>query len=157
MQDKYVVMCLGIVAAMAVGLAYIFLISKNEVLAQQYVYSQAPTIGNSMDEKTFCDPCVTKTEEVRPTRPHIINHILTDADTWYEIKLPEDVVTWQMRARGDYDLEYSFESSQATTMVLPSGSVLNENTSPNMSIRAIYVRSGTAASQVDLEMWRNLG
>ena len=108
-------------------------------------------------EDMFCDPCVTKTEEVRPTKPHIINHILIEADKWYEIKLPEDVVTWQMMARGDYDLEYSFEPSQSTTMVLPSGSILNENTAPNMSIKSIYVRSETANSQVDIEMWRNLG
>ena len=156
MQDKYIVMCLGIVAGMAVGLAYIFLISKNDVPAQQYVYSQVPTTHNDMKEK-YVSKQVTKTEEVRPTKPHIINHILTNANTWYEIRLPEDVVTWQLRARGNYELEYSFEPSQTTTMVLPSGAVLNENTAPNMSIRAIYIRSETPASQVDIEIWRNLG
>jgi len=38
-------------------------------------------------------------------------------------------------------------------MVLPSGSVLNENTAPNMSINAIYVMSETSNSQADIEMW----
>jgi len=156
MQDKYVAICLGIVAAMAVGLAYIFMASRSETPAQQYAYIQTPTTHNNMDDK-YVSKQVTKTEEVRPTKPHIINHVLTEANTWYEIRLPEDVVTWQMVARGDYDLEYSFEPSQATTMVLPSGSILNENTAPNMSIRSIYVRCGTAGSQVDIEMWRNMG
>jgi len=105
------------------------------------------------DNNNYCESCVTKTEETRPTVPYIINHILNEANVWYEIKFPKNVVTWQMRARGNYDIYYSFEPSHVTNMVLPSGSVLNENTAPNMSINAIYVMSETSNSQADIEMW----
>ena len=115
-------------------------------------------IYNHMPEgDEFCDMCVTKTEETRPTRPHIINHILNTANTWYEIRLPKDVVTWQLKARGDYELFYSFEPSHNTYMTLPSGSVLTENTAPNKSIRSVYVSCATANVVVEIEMWENLG
>jgi len=95
------------------------------------------------------------TEEVRPTVPHIINYVLTQANKWYEIKLPKDIVTWQMKARGNYDLYYSYEPSHSTYMTLTSGSVLSEDTAPNMSIQAIYVMSKTAGAVVELEVWKN--
>ena len=155
MQDKYVIIVFGIMTAI-IGMI-LFYKREEPILSQQPIYQSTPTTYNMTGEEKYASQNVTKTEEVRPTKPHIINHILTNADVWYEIRLPEDVVTWQLRARGDYDLEYSFEPSQTTTMILPSGAVLNENTAPNMSIRAIYVMSGTAGSQVDIEMWRNLG
>ncbi len=100
---------------------------------------------------------VVETEEIRPTKPHIMNHHLANANAWYEIKLPVDAVTWQFKARGTYDLFYSFEPSHSTYMTLTRGSVLTENTAPNMSIRAIYVMCETAGVTAELEVWRNHG
>lgn len=100
---------------------------------------------------------VVETEEVRSTRPHMINHSLNEANKWYEIKLPVDAVTWQLKTRGNYDLSYSFEPSHSTYITLTRGSVLTENTAPNMSIGAIYVMCETAGVIAELEVWRNHG
>lgn len=113
--------------------------------------------NHSSKEDEFYDMCVNKTEETRPTRPHIINHSLTNANQWYEIRLPKDVITWQLKARGDYEIFYSFEPSHVTYMTLPSGSVLTENTAPNKSIRSVYVSCATAGVVVEIEMWENMG
>jgi len=98
---------------------------------------------------------VVETEEVRPTKPHIVNHYLSSANQWYEIQLPIDTVTWQLKTRGNYDLLYSFEPTHSTYMTLVRGSVLTENTAPNMSIKSIYVMCETAGIDVELELWRN--
>jgi len=100
------------------------------------------------------EPMVQKTEETRPTIPHITNVTLTEADKWYEIRVPPDMVTWQIRARGDIEMRYAFEPSHTTYMTLPAGEVLTEDTAPNMSIRAIYVSCSTANTIVEFELWR---
>ena len=100
---------------------------------------------------------IVATEEIRPTRPHLINHYLRNANQWYEIRLPTDAVVWQLKARGNHDLLYSFEPSHSTYITLVRGSVLNENTAPNMSIRSIYVMCETAEVTAELEVWRNHG
>ena len=51
---------------------------------------------------------IVKTEETRPTTASIINHNLHDANKWYEIKLPREAITWQMTARGNNEINYSF-------------------------------------------------
>jgi len=145
----FVAVALGIVAI--VGIVAMVIFRRPEASVPQ---PSAPAYVLAAQEG---NPNVTKTEEIRPTRPHIINHILNEAGTWYEIRLPVDVVTWQMRARGDYDLYYSFEPAHSTTMVLPSGQVLSENTAPNRSIKSIYVMCETANAQVDIELWQNIG
>jgi len=94
-----------------------------------------------------------ETEEVAPTKPHIMNHILTNADTWYQIPIPKDIRTWSMNARGTYDITYSFEPSHATYRTLFSGMFLDSDTSPN-NISEIYVSSGTAGAVVEISMFR---
>jgi len=99
------------------------------------------------------NPSVEKTAPVVPRIPHIINHILPTANTWYEIKMPSNIVTWQMRAREDYDLNYAYVPNPANYMTLTSGTTLSEDTVPNRSIWSIFVRCGTANVVVELEVW----
>ena len=96
---------------------------------------------------------VRKVADIVPRIPHIINFILKDADTWYEIKFPPNTVTWMIKVRGSYDLLYTFEPSGSTYMTLVSGTVLTENTVPNRSIWSIFVRCATADVTVEIEVW----
>ena len=96
---------------------------------------------------------VVKTAEVVPRIPHIINQGLPVANTWYEIKLPPNTVTWMMRCRESADINYSYEPSQSTYMTLGAGNVLTENTVPNRGIWSVYVRCPTRAATVELELW----
>ena len=72
----------------------------------------------------------------------------------YEIKLEHDIVTWQLKARGNHEIFYCFEPSHATWMSLVAGDVLSEDTVPNRSIYAVYVMSETAGVVVEMEIWR---
>ncbi len=100
-------------------------------------------------------PEFTKTEETRPTWPHIINHNLTEVNKIYEIKIPrEGLRVWSLRCRNKVDIQYSFEPSFSTYMTLGSGETVNQDTAPNTSIYSIYVRSATANVTVELELWR---
>jgi len=99
-------------------------------------------------------PEIIKTEEIRPTTAHIINHHLNNANTWYEIKLPTDAITWQLKTRGNYDLSYSYSPMHQTYMTLTAGDVLSADTSPNKNINAIYVMCDTAGVISELEVWR---
>lgn len=94
-----------------------------------------------------------ETEEVAPTKPHIMNHILNTANTWYTIPIPKDIRTWSMNARGEYDLLYAFEPSHATYKTLFSGMFLDSDTAPN-NISTIYVSSSTAGAVVEISMFR---
>ena len=96
---------------------------------------------------------VRKVADVVPRIPHIINYVLKEADTWYEIKFPPNTVTWMIRARTSVDLDYTFEPSGSTYMTLNSGTVLTENTVPNRSIWSVFVRCGTADTTVEIEVW----
>jgi len=95
----------------------------------------------------------TKTEEVRPRLPHIINHYLKNANEWYEIKFPKNVKAWSLRCRENYDINYCFEPSASTYMTLNRGDVLTEDTAPE-GINAIYVRCGTEGVTVEVELWK---
>ncbi len=98
---------------------------------------------------------VVKTEEKRPTHPHIINHKINEADRWYEIKLPvTGLKTWSLSLRESQDLLYSFEPSGSTYITLKKGATLSEDTTPeDLDIHAIYVRCATADVTVELELW----
>lgn len=105
------------------------------------------------------EPMVNKdiaveTKEVRPTVPHIINHILTDADVWYEIRLPPDTKAWSLKTRGRHEILYSFEPSQSTYVTLERGTILDSDTAPNQSIRAVYIKSEEAGVVVEIHVWR---
>ena len=98
---------------------------------------------------------IVKTDEKRPTRPHIINHKLTNADQIYEIRLPvKGVKAWSLSLRENQDLLYSFEPSFSTYVTLKKGATLNEDTAPKGLDRpAIYVKCSTADVTVELELW----
>jgi len=161
MDLSFVAVVVGALGIVALGIVAIIALGRREMQASQFQYpfSTSPTFYpvslSPVVEKETAP--VTRTEEIRPTSPHIVNHNLNQANTWYEIRIPKDVRTWQMQARGDYDMYYSFEPSHSTYMTLASGAVLSESTAPNMSIRSIYVMSGTSGALVELEMWRNHG
>ncbi len=96
----------------------------------------------------------TKTEEARPRFPHIINHYLRNADTWYEIMLPKaGIKTWSLGLRENHDINYCFEPSHSTFLTLKKGAVLTEDTAPN-SVHAIYVKCSTANVTIEVELWR---
>ena len=98
---------------------------------------------------------VIKTEEIRPTRPHIINHTLMQANAWYEIPIPTDISTWSMNARGTYDILYSFEPSHSTYRTLFQGTFLDSDTMPHgVTPTAIYVSSDTAGAVVEMALFR---
>ena len=97
---------------------------------------------------------IIKTEEISPTTAHMINHNLHNANQWYEIKLPRDATTWQLRARGNYELLYSFSPTHQTYTTLSAGNSLQEDTSPNSDLNAIYVMSTEGGIVCELEVWR---
>ncbi len=112
-------------------------------------------IGGSLNgllEKGEKEPVLTS--EKSPVYSHIINHNLTKANHWYEIKLEHDIVTWQLKARGNFELNYCFEPSHATYVSLQKGAVLSEDTVPDRSIDAIYVMCETAGVVMEMEIWR---
>lgn len=98
---------------------------------------------------------VMETEETRPTKPHIINHVLNNSNTWYEIPIPPEIRTWSMNARGTYDILYSFEPSQSTYRTLFSGMFLDSDTMPTgVMPTSIYVSSAIAGAVVELSLFR---
>ena len=96
---------------------------------------------------------VIKTEEIRPTKADIINHNLTNANQWYEIKLSRNIVTWQITVRGNHEIKYSYSPTHATFRTLRAGEILEADTSPNTDINAIYVMSTEGGVVVELEFW----
>ena len=101
------------------------------------------------------EPKPVLTEEKAPIYSHIINHNLNEEGHWYEIKLENDIVTWQLKARGNHEILYCFEPSHTTYVSLPAGQTLAEDTVPDRSINAVYVMSETAGIIVELEVWTN--
>ncbi len=96
---------------------------------------------------------VVKTQEVRPTTAHMINHHLNNANQWYEIKLSRNLKNWQIRCRGEYDLLYSYSPAHQNYFTLSSGDVLSSDTSPNADLNAIYVMCETSGVVVEMEIW----
>lgn len=95
-----------------------------------------------------------KTEPRRPKSGHIYNHILNNANQWYEIKIPDiGILSWSLRLRENHNLLYSYDPSHATYSTLKSGETLTEDTSPNKGINAIYVMCETAETIVEFEVW----
>ena len=94
------------------------------------------------------------TEEKRPRIPlPIINHFLTEADKWYEIKFPPKVTkTWSLRLRESNDLLYKYTSG-STYKTLSAGGEISQDTYP-ASIQSIFVKCATASVTVELEIWK---
>lgn len=92
-------------------------------------------------------------KEVIPTKAHIINHNLHNANEWYEIKLSHNLVTWLIRARGSHEIKYSYSPTHQTWRTLASGEVLTADVSPNAELNAVYVMSEEGDIVVELETW----
>ena len=97
-------------------------------------------------------PESVKTTEVRPTTSHIINHHIK-ANVWTEIKLSQDIEGWQMSCRDNFDIHYCFEPSHSTYKTLKAGAIVSEDTSPNKTLNAIYVRCENSTI-VEIEIWK---
>jgi len=93
------------------------------------------------------------TREKSPKTSHVINHHLNNAGQWYEVKIEPDIVSWQLRARGDHEIYYAFEPTHYSYMTLLAGDSLNEDTVPNKDINAVYVMSNDAGTIVEMECW----
>ena len=96
---------------------------------------------------------VVRTEEVRPTKAHIVNHHLNNANEWYRVEIPRNVVTWQLRMREDVDIKYSYSPSHATYFTLRSGEVLSADVAPDQTLNAVWVVCETANTIAELETW----
>ena len=136
-------------------LAYLIYLSKRE----QIPISTVQTAKTNQPPQRVYVPQpfsqgIVATEETRPTTAHMINHNLHNANQWYEIKFPRDAIAWQLRARGNHELAYSFSPTHQTYTTLSAGNVLNEDTSPNTDINAIYVMSTEGGIVCELEVWR---
>jgi len=139
---------LGMTFGFLAFLAYLMAQVKQNTIPSQL--SQAQQYQKPM---FISQPAPVQTEEVAPNKPHIINHVLNDANTWYEIPIPKDIKTWSMNARGIYDILYSFEPSHSTYRTLFSGTFIDSDTAPN-NINKIYVSSATAGAVVEVLMFR---
>jgi len=93
-----------------------------------------------------------KTEETRPTTAHIINHHIK-ANIWKEIKFPSDMEAWQMSCRDNYNIHYCFEPSASTYKTLKAGAIVSEDTSPDKTLNAVYVRCANDTI-VEIELWK---
>ena len=155
MEDKdTIALIFGLSFFALIGfLAFIYITKKEQVTPIVQYYAQ-PLQSTA---RRYVAPIqkVIKTEEIRPRHPHIVNQILHQANTWYEIKLPsEGVKAWSLRCREDHDINYCFEPSASTYMTLTAGNVLSEDTAPEGNlIHAIYVRCAEAVT-VEFELWR---
>ena len=117
--------------------------AKIVFLSEEMSRNNAPPIENTI-----------KTEEIRPKTPHIINHILNNANTWYEIPLPENIKAWKLKTRGIHELLYSFSQSHSTYMTLQKNMVIDSDTSPLLeNPPVIYVMSTDINVIVEIEIW----
>ncbi len=155
MKEDKTIITLGFFAFMAIiGIGLLYLLKKEPepVVATTVQTPQPPQIVYIPQPNS---QRVVATEEVRPTTSHIINHNLHNANQWYEIKFPRDAITWQIRARGKYDLLYSHSPAHQTYFTLTSQNVLTSDTSPDADINAIFIMCETSEAVVELEIWRN--
>lgn len=144
---------------------YIKVSAKNETAEVKTISFYADGIAYSVltiGEETLItemktkmtEPPPIKTEETPPSTADILNHHLNEANKWYEVKLPRDLITWQIRCRTNQDIHYSYSPSHATYFTLRSGEVLGADTSPNSDVNAVYVMCETAGVVCELEFWK---
>lgn len=153
MKDQDIIaLVLGLSFFALIGyLTFLYISKKEEVvqpLAQSYVQPTTQNPPKTMKEE------IIKTTEYAPTTAHQVNYHLNNANQWYEIKLPRDAITWQLKARGDHDLLYSFSPTHQNYTTLIGGNVLSTDTSPNREINAVYVMCETARVIAELDIWR---
>lgn len=121
------------------GIAYSILTLSEETLVSE--------IGGKMGE-------TIRTQERPPKTADILNHNLNEANRWYEIKLPKELITWQIRCRSNQDILYSYSPTHTTYFTLRSGEVLSADTSPNRTLNAVWVMCETAGIIIELEFWK---
>lgn len=139
--------------------------AKNETAEEKTISFYADGIAYSVltiGEETLItemktkmtEPPPLKTQETPPTSADILNHHLNEANKWYEIKLPRDLITWQIRCRTNQDILYSYSPTHQNYFTLSAGDVLSSDTSPNTDINAVYVMCETAGVVCELEFWK---
>ncbi len=96
---------------------------------------------------------IVRTEETRPTKAHIVNHHLNNANEWYRVEIPRNVVTWQLRMRENVDIKYSYSPSHQTYFSLKSGEILSADVAPNQTLNAVWIVCETANKIAELETW----
>ena len=128
------------------GTAYSILTMSEEILVNEIKGKKGP--------KSQQTDTAINVKEIIPTTAHIINHNLHDADKWYEIKLPRDIVTWAITVRGSHEIQYSYSPTHQNYRTLRASEILEADTSPNAEINAIYVMSEEGGVVVELECWR---
>ena len=149
MKDSTILIVVGAGIVAFLGfLSYLAFLSSRETATTATTTTYVPVYSTQEQPQN-----PIPTEEVAPTKPHIINHVLNTANTWYQIPIPKDIRTWSMNARGTYDIMYSFEPSHSTYRTLFSGMFLDSDTAPN-NISEIYVSSDTAGAVVEISMFR---
>lgn len=103
-------------------------------------------------------PEPVKTEEIRPKTPYIINHNLTYANRWYELKIPVNAVVWQITVRGNHEIQYSYSPTHQTFRTLRAGEVLSADTAPKdieqSEYGSIFVMSEEGNVVCELEYWQ---
>lgn len=129
------------------GIAYSVLTISEETLINE-IRGEKGTLSQA----TITPPINVK--EIIPTKADILNHNLHDANKWYEIKLPRDLVTWAITVRGSHEIKYSYSPSHQTYRTLRAGEILEADTSPDAEINAIYVMSEEGDVVCELEIWR---
>ncbi len=60
---------------------------------------------------------------------------------------------WQMSCRDNFDIHYCFEPSASTYKTLKAGAIVSEDTSPNKTLNAVYVRCAHDTI-VEIELWQ---
>ena len=150
MKDDHVMALMVVGVVITVGLfAFLAYLKKEIEPTSQTTPSQTVYIPQHSQIK---EPM--KTQESPPKTADILNHHLNEANRWYEIKLDRNLLTWQIRARQNVDILYSYSPTHATYFTLRSGEVLGADVSPNKDINAVYVMSATAGTIIELEFWK---
>jgi hypothetical protein len=89
------------------------------------------------------------------TNPVVTNELLVDADTEYEVVLPDNTKRFKMRVRqGSAKLQISYVSGETNTTywsIIP-GNVYEETGISNESL-TLYVRSNKDATMLEFIIW----
>lgn len=129
------------------GIAYSALTVSEEIFIKEIKGEK-----EELSQATLTPPVNVK--EIIPTTAHIINHNLNEANRWYEIRIPRDVVTWAITVRGSHEIRYSYSPTHQTYRTLRAGEILEADTSPSDTLNAVWVVSEEGGVVVELEVWR---
>ncbi len=111
------------------------------------------TKGVKIEVPDFKSPSSIQTEEIRPSKAHIINHHLNNANEWYQIDLPKGAVTWAITVRGNHEIRYSYSPAHQNYRTLREGESLEADTAPDATLNSIWVLSEEGNVIVEIEVW----